>query len=98
MLRPRIERTTPPPGPLPEAERGRKTRLSPPLRFGEGAGGRGLFAQDERGSTGLGVVPRVAGDEGAEPLLAQGRREEPYRAVGQGGVEALRRGAAEVGQ
>ena len=29
---------TPPSSPLPEAERGRS---SPPLRFGEGAGGRG---------------------------------------------------------
>jgi WD40 repeat protein len=35
---------TPPPGPLPEAERGDATivsRSSPPLRFGEGARGRG---------------------------------------------------------
>src|SRR5262245_37769230 len=37
--RPRI---TPPPGPLPEAERGRKTTCAPPLLAGEGAGGRGL--------------------------------------------------------
>src|SRR5271168_700294 len=46
---------TPPPSPLPEAERGRKTDQcarvgsnhllpsSPPLRFGEGVGGRGVF-------------------------------------------------------
>src|SRR5262249_2142373 len=34
-------RTTPPPGPLPEAERGRKPSAPPP-RFGEGAGGRGF--------------------------------------------------------
>src|SRR6266542_3101938 len=35
---------TPPPNPLPEAERGSKTEpcSSPPLRFGEGVGGRGL--------------------------------------------------------
>src|SRR5262245_52599661 len=32
---------TPPPGPLPEAERGSRPCL-PPLRFGEGAGGRGF--------------------------------------------------------
>src|SRR5262249_21115756 len=31
---------TPPPNPLPEAERGSRS-LSPPLRLGEGAGGRG---------------------------------------------------------
>ena len=36
---------TPPPGPLPEAERGSQTASvssSPPLRFGEEVGGRGL--------------------------------------------------------
>src|SRR6266542_5786768 len=36
---------TPPPGPLPEAERGSRSCLSPPLRFGEGAGGRGSGAK-----------------------------------------------------
>ena len=36
---------TPPPSPLPEAERGSKSAcLPPPLRFGEGAGGRGYTA------------------------------------------------------
>src|SRR5262249_40274479 len=39
----RFRDITPPPGPLPEAERGRKS-FSPPLRFGEGAGGRGFAA------------------------------------------------------
>src|SRR5262245_18651281 len=32
---------TPPPDPLPEAERGRETDFAPPLRFGEGAEKRG---------------------------------------------------------
>src|SRR5262249_51577476 len=32
---------TPPPGPLPEAERGSRRSLPPPLRLGEGTGGRG---------------------------------------------------------
>jgi hypothetical protein len=31
--------TTPPPGSLPEVERGRTTGFAPPLRFGEGVGG-----------------------------------------------------------
>jgi hypothetical protein len=35
---------TPPPGPLPETERGRKPS-APPLRLGEGAGGRGVAPQ-----------------------------------------------------
>src|SRR5262249_54067222 len=38
----RGRRTAPPPGPLPEAERGSRTCLSPPLRLGEGAEKRGF--------------------------------------------------------
>jgi glycosyltransferase involved in cell wall biosynthesis len=34
---------TPPPGPLPEAERGSKTGFAPPLLAGEGAGGEGCW-------------------------------------------------------
>src|SRR5206468_3147606 len=48
-LRGRLE--TPPPGPLPETERGSRHRLSPPLRFGEGAGGRGCQTVSQK-STG----------------------------------------------
>src|SRR5262245_30838818 len=33
--------STPPPGPLPEAERGSRASSPPPLRPGEGAGGEG---------------------------------------------------------
>ena len=47
----RVCSITPPPGPLPEAERGRKTaisRLSPPLRFGEGAGGWGYGTDSQQ--------------------------------------------------
>src|SRR5262249_54736423 len=33
---------TPPPSPLPEAERGSKTSSAPPPRSGAGAGGRGF--------------------------------------------------------
>src|SRR5262245_12273092 len=57
-------RRTPPPSPLPEAERGRKTEdnhserplplMAPPLRFGEGAGGRGLS------HTGASMSSRIA--------------------------------------
>src|SRR6266545_3423865 len=39
--------TTPPPSPLPETERGRRRHgawLAPPLRFGEGVGGRGYVS------------------------------------------------------
>ena len=41
-----LEKLTPPPNPLPEAERGSKTEIlafAPPLRFGEGVGGWGEF-------------------------------------------------------
>src|SRR5262249_4518661 len=50
---------TPPPGPLPEAERGSQSSqslclLPPPLRFGEGAGGRGPLPPPLRFGEGAG--------------------------------------------
>src|SRR5215471_2315537 len=53
-------RSTPPPNPLPETERGRKPLSAPPLRFGEGVGGRGSFS----------LSPTVAAVAGADQLDA----------------------------
>src|SRR5262249_40707650 len=57
---------TPPPGPLPEAERGRK-HFAPPLRFGEGVGGRG--------SAVIGHLRAALGLDGASG--GRGRRAAP---------------------
>src|SRR5262249_23610668 len=60
---------TPPPIPLPEAERGSRG-LSPPLRFGEGGGGGGVLSPPvSRASRG---VPRAT-----EPGRGSGRHRRP---------------------
>src|SRR5262249_34749652 len=61
---------TPPPGPLPEAERGRRRFLAPPLRLGEGLGGGVVRPPCRRGARGPTIT--VPGPPGRRRLAARG--------------------------
>src|SRR5262249_36559714 len=80
-----VAAATPPPGPLPEAERGSRTWFSPPLRFGEGAGGRGgiLLGRQDALVVGLGLEKGLIERPLADGALYQFRDGEDGKATRQ---------------